>query len=92
MVAEPDARFSSCGRSSYSIIRIPKELENEVMDEKSRHEMIMRAKLSYAEQNTNLSARAWVDRELNEIGMDAMTDAECKIYELNDRPRIFQDV
>ncbi len=62
------------------------------MDEKSRHEMIMRAQLSYAEQETNLSARAWVDRELNEIGMDAMTDAECKIYELNDRPRIFQDV
>lgn len=62
------------------------------MDEKSRHEMIMRAKLSYAEQKTNLSARAWVNCELREIGMDAMTEAECRIYELTDRPRIFQDV
>jgi hypothetical protein len=62
------------------------------MEEKSRHEMIMRAKLSYAEQKTNLSARAWVDRELREIGMEPMSDAESRIYDLNDRPRIFQDV
>jgi len=62
------------------------------MEEKSRHEMIMRARLTYGEQKTNLSARAWVDRELREIGMPPMTDAESEIYSLNDRPRIFQDV
>lgn len=62
------------------------------MEEKSRHEMIMRAKISYLEQKTNLLMRAWVDRELREIGLPPITDAECENYGLTDRPRIFQDV
>ncbi|MFQ5429337.1 MAG: hypothetical protein ACE5E1_03410 [Phycisphaerae bacterium] len=62
------------------------------MEEKSRHEIIMRAKISYEEQKTNQSMRAWVDRELREIGMSAMTDEECENYNLTDIPRIFQDV
>ncbi|MFQ5502014.1 MAG: hypothetical protein ACE5EQ_06890 [Phycisphaerae bacterium] len=62
------------------------------MEEKSRHEMIMRAKLSYAEQKTNLTLRGWVDRELREIGLNPMSENECGMYNLNDRPRIFQDV
>ena len=62
------------------------------MDEKSRHEIVMRAKISYAEQATNMSIRAWVDCELREIGMPEITDAECANYGLNSRPRIFQDV
>ncbi len=62
------------------------------MEEKSRHEIIMRAKISYAEQKTNMSMRAWVDRELQEIGMPPMSDAECTNYHLTSIPRIFQDV
>lgn len=63
-----------------------------VMEEKSRHEIITRAKISYAEQKTNLSMRSWVDRELREIGLPPMTDAECSNYNLSTLPRIFQDV
>lgn len=62
------------------------------MEEKSRHEIIMRAKISYAEQKTNMSMRAWVDRELSEIGMPPMSDEECSNYNLTSVPRIFQDV
>ncbi|MBX3396633.1 MAG: hypothetical protein KF841_14830 [Phycisphaerae bacterium] len=62
------------------------------MEEKSRHEIVLRAKISYGEQRTNLSLRGWVDRELREIGMNPLDEAECRMYELNDRPRIFQDV
>ncbi|MCG8404749.1 MAG: hypothetical protein MI923_06080 [Phycisphaerales bacterium] len=62
------------------------------MEEKSRHEIIMRAKISYAEQKTNMSMRAWVDRELSEIGMPPMSDEECENYQLTSIPRIFQDV
>jgi hypothetical protein len=59
------------------------------MDEKSRHEIILRAKISYAEQKTNMSMRAWIDRELREIGMSKMTDEECNNYALAAGPRIF---
>lgn len=62
------------------------------MEEKSRHEIITRAKISYAEQKTNVSMRGWIDRELREIGMPAMTDEECGNYSLSTLPRIFQDV
>lgn len=62
------------------------------MEEKSRHEIVTRAKISYAEQKTNMSMRAWVDRELREIGMNPLSENESQNYELNDRPRIFQDV
>lgn len=59
------------------------------MEEKSRHEIIMRAKISYAEQKTNMNMRAWIDRELREIGMNKMTDEECDSYALAAMPRIF---
>ncbi len=60
-----------------------------VMEEKSRHEIITRAKISYAEQKTNVSIRAWIDRELGELGLPAMTDEECRNYALSNGPRIF---
>jgi hypothetical protein len=59
------------------------------MEEKSRHEIIMRAKISYAEQKTNMTMRVWIDRELREIGMNKMTDEECEHYALASMPRIF---
>ncbi len=62
------------------------------MEEKSRHEIITRAKISYVEQKTNVSMRGWIDRELSEIGMPAMTDEECTNYNLSTLPRVFQDV
>lgn len=58
-------------------------------EEKSRHEIITRAKISYGEQKTNMSMRAWIDRELREIGLPAITDDECKQYALASLPRIF---
>lgn len=58
-------------------------------EEKSRHEIITRAKISYGEQKTNMSMRAWIDRELREIGLPAITDDECKSYALSSGPRIF---
>lgn len=58
-------------------------------EEKSRHEIITRAKISFGEQKTNMSMRAWIDRELREIGLPAITDDECKQYALNSMPRIF---
>jgi hypothetical protein len=60
-----------------------------MMEEKSRHEIITRAKISYAENKTNMSMRAWIDRELLEIGMPAMTDEECEHYALAAHRRIF---
>jgi hypothetical protein len=60
-----------------------------VMEEKSRHEIITRAKISYAEQKTNVSMRVWIDRELNELGLPAMSDEECRNYALSNGPRIF---
>jgi hypothetical protein len=58
-------------------------------EEKSRHEIITRAKISYAEQKTNMSIRAWIDRELREIGLDPITDHECQTYALPAHARIF---
>lgn len=58
-------------------------------EEKSRHEIITRAKISFAEQKTNMSMRAWIDRELREIGLPAMSDEECRTYALSNGPRIF---
>lgn len=60
-----------------------------ITEEKSRHEIITRAKISYEEQRTNMSIRAWIDRELREIGLPAMSDEECKSYALPALPRIF---
>lgn len=60
-----------------------------VVEEKSRHEIITRAKISYAEQKTNMSIRAWIDRELQGTGMPALSDDECGTYSLNNRPRLF---
>jgi hypothetical protein len=58
-------------------------------EEKSRHEIIMRAKISYAEQKTNMSMRAWIDRELREIGLPPITEEEFTNYALTAHPRIF---
>ena len=58
-------------------------------EEKSRHEIIMRAKISYAEQKTNMSIRAWIDRELRELGLGPVTDEECQNYAMAAFPRIF---
>lgn len=52
------------------------------MDEKSRHEMIMRAKISYGEQERRVSMRTWIDRELREIGLSAMSEDEVENYAL----------
>jgi hypothetical protein len=60
-----------------------------VMEEKSRHEIITRAKISYAEQKTNMSIRAWIDRELHELGLGPITEEECRNYALSSFPRIF---
>ncbi|MFH1419330.1 MAG: hypothetical protein ABII12_13735 [Planctomycetota bacterium] len=60
-----------------------------VTDDKSRHEMITRAKISYAEQKTNMSMQAWIDRELREIGFDPITEQEVENYGLLAHPRIF---
>jgi hypothetical protein len=62
--------------------------KHSVMEEKSRHEIITRAKISYAEQKTNMSIRAWIDRELQGIGLTALTDEECGTYGLATRPRL----
>ncbi len=62
------------------------------MDEKSRHEIVLRAKISYGEQKTNMSMKAWVNRELAELGMGPISESETAIYDLKDLPRIFQDV
>jgi hypothetical protein len=59
------------------------------MEEKSRHEIITRAKISYAEQKTNMSMRVWIDRELSELRLPKMTDEECDHYALASAPRIF---
>lgn len=58
-------------------------------EEKSRHEIITRAKISYGEQKTNVSMRAWIDRELRELGLPAISDEECRSYSLTAMPRIF---
>ena len=58
------------------------------MEEKSRHEIITRAKISYAEQKTNMSMRTWIDRELGELGLPAVTNEECEHYALASVPRI----
>jgi hypothetical protein len=60
-----------------------------VMEEKSRHEIITRAKISYAEQKTNMSMRAWIDRELRELRLDPISEDECRNYALTSYPRIF---
>ncbi len=62
------------------------------MEEKSRQEIIMRAKITYAEHSTNLSLRAWVNRELAELGMSPITASESEMHNLTDLPRMFQDV
>ncbi len=60
------------------------------MEEKSRHEIITRAKISWLEQKTNRTQRAWIDKELQEIGMLPLTDQEADHYGLVTIPRIFQ--
>ncbi|MFQ5422498.1 MAG: hypothetical protein ACE5F9_00805 [Phycisphaerae bacterium] len=60
------------------------------MEEKSRHEIITRAKISWLEQKTNRTQRAWIDKELQEIGMPPLTDQETDHYGLVTVPRIFQ--
>ena len=60
-----------------------------VRDDKSRHEIITRAKISYCEQKTNMAMRVWIDRELREIGMGEMSDQEFENYGLSAMPRIF---
>jgi hypothetical protein len=60
-----------------------------ITEEKSRHEIITRAKITHTEQKTNLSMRAWIDRELRELGLQSITDGECENYALTSHPRIF---
>lgn len=59
------------------------------MEEKSRYEIITRAKISWTEQKTNMSQRAWIDRELKEIGMSPLSDEEVSNYGLALIPRVF---
>ncbi len=58
------------------------------MDDKSRHEIITRAKISWSEQKTNMRQRAWIDQELSELGLPPMTDQESGHYALVTAPRI----
>ncbi len=60
-----------------------------LMEEKSRHEIITRAKITYGEQKTNRSMRAWIDSELRELGLGPISDGECENYSLTTHPRIF---
>lgn len=59
------------------------------MDEKSRHEIITRGKISWSERKTNMSQRAWVDNELKELGLPPLTDTETGDYALVTTPPIF---
>lgn len=60
-----------------------------ITEEKSRHEIITRAKISFTEQRTNMSMRAWINRELRETGLPEMTDEECKTYNLSPFASLF---
>lgn len=60
-----------------------------MVEDKSRHEIITRAKITWAEQKTNMSQRAWIDKELREIGLPPLTDEESGTYQLAALPRIF---
>ena len=54
-----------------------------LIEEKSRHEIITRAKISYSElRSTRTSMRDWINRELEEIGLPSVTTEECEIYGL----------
>jgi hypothetical protein len=94
MVAQGDAGGFRAGSTRIHTKSMQRAAPRRVhfMEEKSRHEIVLRAKISYGEQRTNMSLRGWVDRELCEIGMQPINDTECQQYNLNDRPRIFQDV
>lgn len=59
------------------------------MEEKSRHEIITRAKITYVEQKTNMSLRAWIDGELRELSLGPISDEESENYALSAHPRIF---
>ncbi|MCK6456674.1 MAG: hypothetical protein L6Q92_09125 [Phycisphaerae bacterium] len=55
---------------------------------KSRHEIITRAKISWEETGARLTQRAWIDRELREIGLSPLSDAEVKNYGIVTAPRL----
>ncbi len=59
------------------------------MEEKSRHEIITRAKITWAERKTNMSQKNWIDNELKEIGLLPLTDAELGHYALAATPPLF---
>ncbi|MFO0973087.1 MAG: hypothetical protein U1A27_06580 [Phycisphaerae bacterium] len=64
-------------------------MSRELMTEtKSRYEIIVRAKLSWAEAGARTSQRNWVDRELTEIGLSPLSDDEMKMHGISASPRL----
>lgn len=59
-----------------------------VIEGKSRYEIIMRALVSYREAGARTSQRDWVNRELAEIGMAALSDEEIKTHTIVVAPRL----
>ncbi len=59
------------------------------MEEKSRHEIITRAKITWGERKTNMSQKSWIDQELRELGLPELTEAETGHYALMTVPNIF---
>jgi hypothetical protein len=52
---------------------------------KSRHETIVRAKISWSEAGARTSQRDWIDRELSEIGFSGLTEDEIRNYGIQTR-------
>lgn len=59
-----------------------------VVEGKSRYEIIMRALVSYREAGARTSQRDWVNRELAEIGMTALSEDEIKTHTIVVAPRL----
>ncbi len=59
-----------------------------VVEGKSRYEIIMRALVSFREAGARTSQRDWVNRELAEIGMGALSEDEIKTHTIVVAPRL----
>jgi len=89
MVDSPVSKASLYGHESRLVTGANPIRRFHKMEEKSRHEIITRAKISWTEQKTNMTQRAWIDRELREIGMKALTNEEVSNYGLVVTPQLF---
>ncbi len=55
---------------------------------KSRHEIIVRAKISWQEAGAKVSQRAFIDRELRELRLAPLSDEELKNYGISALPQL----